>query len=130
MVRFLLKNHVGRLGYKELGDVKQIIRDICVVATIDKLPDSIKRSAEYLGWPLEGSDQCVEEVVEENAPQERYMDHDSPEWYQFYGKTKYDCQLYEFAQQVWRAQIQTIIPLSLQNQRSKALAVAEEDEEE
>mmetsp|Transcript_23189 Transcript_23189/g.38379 ORF Transcript_23189/g.38379 Transcript_23189/m.38379 type:complete len:323 (-) Transcript_23189:59-1027(-) len=129
MARLLLNDGVSNLGFKELGDAKQIIRDVCVTATMDKLVASFKRAADYYGWTLEGSEKCVEECVNEASMQERELDHDSDEWKEFYKTNRYDCQLYEFAQQAWRAQIQTIIPLSLQNQRVKRYEGDEEEEE-
>lgn len=129
MARFLLNDGTSHLGFKELGDAKQIIRDVCVTVTMDKMVASIKRAAEYYGWTLEGSEQCVEESVEQAGMQERSLDHDSEEWNTFYVKNRYDCQLYEFAQQAWRAQIQTIIPLTLQNQRVRKYEGDEEEEE-
>lgn len=128
MARFLLNDGTTQnLGFKELGDAKQIIRDVCVAATMDKLVESFKRAAEYYGWTLEGSESCVEECVNEASPKERQMDRESNEWTTFYATNRYDCQLYEFAQQAWRAQIQTIIPLALQTQRVRKYDEEEED---
>lgn len=130
MARYLLNDGTNPLGFKELGDAKQIIRDICVSVTLDRLVESIKRAAAYYGWTLEGSQECVEECVERANTDEKQMDHDSDEWDKFYAKNRYDCQLYEFAQQAWRAQIQTVIPLSLQLQRAKRYGGNADEEEE
>lgn len=50
------------------------------------------------------------------------------EWAVFYKANKMDCQLYEIARSTWRAQIQTIIPLTLQ--KIRANEGDEQDEEE
>jgi hypothetical protein len=119
MVRFLLNDGKTRFGFKELGMAKQIVREVCVVCTMDKLVESIKRAAAYYGWTLESTEQCVEEAVAEESTQERVLDHESAEWKKFYSRHQYDCEIYEFVQQTWRAQIQTIIPFSLQKKRHK-----------
>ena len=87
---------------------------------------------------------CIEEMLE-GVPGERYADHNSKvspatreggegsclsaaswtnlapsqEWAVFYEANKLDCQLYEIARSTWRAQIQTIIPLTLQKKRDE-----------
>ena len=128
MARFLLNDGKSHLGFKQLGDAKQIVRDVCVSVTRDKLVPSIERAANYYGWELEGSKQCVEEAVGQANTEERHLDHESDEWKTFYAKNYYDCQLYEVAQQVWRAQIQTVIPLYLQLKRAKQYGGDEEEE--
>jgi len=89
------------------------------------------RFGKYYGWvPVRGSGTresiesddaiaraCVEEAARD-APGERYADHDSPEWRAFYEANKLDCELYEIVRSTWRAQIQTIIPLTLQKRRA------------
>lgn len=128
MVRFLLNDGTSELGFKELGDAKQIVRDVCVAVTVDKLLESLRRAADYYGWVLEGSSDCLENSVTEDDTNERILDHESDEWIRFYDKSWFDCQLYELAQQAWRAQIQTIIPLTLQLKRAKRFHKAEEEE--
>mmetsp|Transcript_22179 Transcript_22179/g.51153 ORF Transcript_22179/g.51153 Transcript_22179/m.51153 type:complete len:319 (-) Transcript_22179:412-1368(-) len=121
LVRYILQlDKDASVGFKELGDTKQLVRDVCIVSVIDKAAESIKRAADYFGWMLEGSQECVEEIVERETPKERYLDHSTSEWQQFYRENHFDCQVYEFAQQAWRAQMQTIIPLKLQVQREDA----------
>ena len=119
MVRFLLNDGRSILGFKELGDAKQIVRDVCVVVTVDKLAESIIRAADYYGWELQGQPDCVEGSLTDADTNERIVDHESEEWQRFYEKNRFDCQVYELAQQAWRAQIQTIIPRTLQLQRAK-----------
>lgn len=137
MVRYLLGGFKGPVGFKELGDAKQIVRDICVVSTIDRVPASFERAMEFLGWSSneDGSSSssessCVKGLVDAENPRERYLDHNTPEWKKFYEENKMDCQLYEFAQTAWRAQIQTIIPLTLQKKRAGGTQQEPEDEEE
>ena len=119
LVRYLLSKKTGELTFKDLGDAKQIIRDVCVVSTMDKTTESIERAAAYLGWSAT-SPTCVEDIVNPNIPTPRFVDHGTTEWDNFYKDFHFDCQLYEFAEQAWRAQIQTIIPLTLQQQREQA----------
>jgi len=119
LARFLLNDGSAVLNFRELGVVKQIIRKVCVAAPMDKLEGTITRYADYMGWKLEGSEDCVEEAVEEEAVDAKVLAHDSEEWLTFYAKNRYDCQLYEYAQQVWRAQIQTINPLEVQLKRNE-----------
>mmetsp|Transcript_5310 Transcript_5310/g.8155 ORF Transcript_5310/g.8155 Transcript_5310/m.8155 type:complete len:320 (-) Transcript_5310:142-1101(-) len=127
LVRFLLNDGTTILDFRELGFAKQIVREVCVASPMDKIAVTIKRYADYMGWELKGSEDCVEDAVEEEEVEPKVLDHHSEEWLEFYKDNKYDCQLYEFSQQTWRAQIQTIIPLSLQVKRAKG---SEEEEEE
>ena len=60
---------------------------------------------------------CIENIVK-TVQGERYADHNSPEWQVFYNANQMDCQLYELARSTWRAQIQTIIPLTVQKVRA------------
>ena len=60
---------------------------------------------------------CINDAIKD-IPGELYADHDSPEWHTFYNANKLDCELYEIARSTWRAQIQTIIPLTLQKRRA------------
>lgn len=149
LVRFLLNDGTTVLDFRELGKcrerrmlyldtklsyiccltgfAKQIVREVCVASPMDKIAVTIKRYADYMGWELKGSEDCVEDAVEAEEVEPKILDHHSEEWQEFYKDNKYDCQLYEFSQQTWRAQIQTIIPLSLQLKRAKG---SEEEEEE
>lgn len=130
LTRLLSDVHVGELGFKELGIAKQVIRQVGVTGTRDQMAESLFRIGKYMGWvPVNGmgtkesevsDDDIVKACIEENvqsAPEERYADHNSPEWQVFYQRNKLDCQLYEIARSTWRAQIQTIIPLTLQMER-------------
>uniref|UniRef100_A0A6U1NTU9 Uncharacterized protein n=1 Tax=Cyclophora tenuis TaxID=216820 RepID=A0A6U1NTU9_CYCTE len=133
LIRYIFNHFQGSVGFKELGDAKQLVRDVCVVSNMDKTTESIERAAAYFGWALtEGStESCVKDIVDAIKPTERYVDHDTPEWEKFYRDYKFDCQLYEFTQQAWRAQIQTIVPLALQQQReNQRLRRQHQDEEE
>ena len=130
MVGFLLNDGTSELGFKELGEAKQIARDICVSVTADKLVESLRRTADYYGWVLEGPSNCVENTVTDDDTNERILDHETDEWIQFYEKSRFDCQLYELAQQTWRAQIQTIIPLSLHLKRAKRFHADKVEEED
>lgn len=130
LTRLLSDVHVGDLGFKELGIAKQVIRQVGVTGTRDSMVESLFRIGKYMGWvPVNGlgtreseeSDDeivkaCIDEYVQ-SSPEERYADHNSPEWQVFYQRNKLDCQLYEIARSTWRAQIQTIIPLTLQMER-------------
>ena len=131
VTRLLSDVHTGELGFKELGIAKQVIRQVTVTGTRDLMAESLFRIAKYFGWvPVGGMGSkeseeaddatakvCIEDIVQA-APEERYADHNSPEWEVFYQRNKMDCQLYELARSTWRAQIQTIIPLTLQKQRA------------
>lgn len=130
LTRLLSDVHVGELGFKELGIAKQVIRQVGVTGTRDQMSDSIFRIGKYMGWvPVNGlgtkeseasDDETVKACIEEHvqlSPEERYADHNSPEWQIFYKRNTLDCQLYETARSTWRAQIQTIIPLTLQMDR-------------
>ncbi|KAL7516646.1 hypothetical protein ACHAWX_001637 [Stephanocyclus meneghinianus] len=131
LTRLLSDVHTGELGFKELGIAKQVIRQVTVTGTRDLMAESLFRIAKYFGWiPVGGmgskeseeaddaaAKACIEDIVQ-SAPEERYADHNSPEWEVFYQRNKMDCQLYELARSTWRAQIQTIIPLTLQKQRA------------
>jgi hypothetical protein len=130
MVRFLLNDGTSTLGFKELGDAKQIVRDVCVSAPVEKFAESIHRATDYYGWISLSSPTCIEDNINDSDTRERTMDHESDDWKAFYDQNKFDCQLYEFAQQSWRAQIQTIIPLSLQLQRAKRLQDQDEENDE
>jgi hypothetical protein len=140
LTRLLSEVHVGELGFKELGIAKQVIRQTTVAGTRDAMEESLFRIGKYFGWvPVNGmgtkeseeSDDaivkaCIQDIVQ-SFPKERYADHNSPEWQVFYQRNKLDCQLYEIARSTWRAQIQTIIPLTLQMDR-KCNIQAEKEE--
>lgn len=131
MTRLLSDIHTGELGFKELGIGKQVIRQTTVAGTRDLMSESIFRIAKYLGWVPVGGEgtklseekddaiahSCIDEILK-SYPGERYADHNSAEWRAFYKANKMDCQLYELARSTWRAQIQTIIPLTLQKKRA------------
>lgn len=141
----LLSNvsHAGTtLTYKELGTAKQIIRQITIVGTRDLMSESIFRFGKYHGWvPIDGRGTrdssvddddiakfCIDDIVKD-IPGELYADHDSMEWNAFYDANKLDCELYEIARSTWRAQIQTIIPLTLQKRRAGEIDDDEEEKE-
>jgi hypothetical protein len=131
MTRLLSGIHTGELGFKELGIGKQVIRQTTVAGTRDLMSESIFRIAKYLGWVPVGGEgtklseekddaiahSCIDEILK-SYPGERYADHNSLAWRAFYKANKMDCQLYELATSTWRAQIQTIIPLTLQKKRA------------
>eukprot|EP00574_Skeletonema_japonicum_P000639 CAMPEP_0201741486 /NCGR_PEP_ID=MMETSP0593-20130828/46838_1 /ASSEMBLY_ACC=CAM_ASM_000672 /TAXON_ID=267983 /ORGANISM="Skeletonema japonicum, Strain CCMP2506" /LENGTH=422 /DNA_ID=CAMNT_0048235823 /DNA_START=75 /DNA_END=1343 /DNA_ORIENTATION=- len=131
MSRLLSDVHTGELGFKELGIGKQVIRQSTLSGTRDLMSESILRFGQYFGWVPTGGEgtklseeadnaiakSCIEDILQ-SYPGERYADHNSPEWQAFYKANKMDCQLYELARSTWRAQIQTIIPLSLQKKRA------------
>jgi len=131
MTRLLSGVHSGELGFKELGIGKQVIRQTTLSGTRDLMPESILRFGQYFGWVPVGGEgtklseetdnaiakSCIDDILQ-SYPGERYADHNSPEWLAFYKANKYDCQLYELARSTWRAQIQTIIPLSMQKRRA------------
>ena len=95
------------------------------------MAESLFRFGKYYGWvPTGGSGtkeseesddsiarSCIDNVIKD-VPGERYADHNSPEWQVFYKANQLDCQLYEIGRSTWRAQIQTIIPLTLQKLRA------------
>jgi hypothetical protein len=143
LTRLLSGAMSGPLGYKELGTAKQVIRQTTIAGTRDLMAESLFRFGKYYGWvPVHGSGTresiesddaiaraCVEEAARD-APGERYADHDSPEWRAFYEANKLDCELYEIARSTWRAQIQTIIPLTLQKRRAGEGDDDEKEDEE
>jgi len=114
-----------------LGIAKQVVRQTTIAGSRDLMAESLFRFGKYYGWVPVGGEgtkesgekddaiakSCVDEAIKD-APGERYADHNSPEWQVFYKANKLDCQLYEIARSTWRAQIQTIIPLTLQKQRA------------
>ncbi len=115
LTRLLSNEHKEEVGYKQLGMAKHIIREVCVVGTVDKMTESIIRIGKYYGWQLvDGEESCIEELVDGNNIEEKYMDHETNEWNEFYEKNQLDCQLYEQAQSTWRAQIQTIVSYDTQ----------------
>mmetsp|Transcript_5030 Transcript_5030/g.11310 ORF Transcript_5030/g.11310 Transcript_5030/m.11310 type:complete len:423 (+) Transcript_5030:181-1449(+) len=132
MTRLLSNVHTGPLGFKELGIAKQVIRQTTLAGSRDLMAESLFRFGKYFGWVPAGGKglnvtavqddelavKCIEEMLE-GVPGERYADHNSKEWAVFYKANKLDCQLYEIARSTWRAQIQTIIPLTLQKTRAE-----------
>lgn len=131
LTRLLSNTHEDDVTYKELGVAKQVVRQTCLVGTLDKMKQSIIRFQEHWGWKYyngmskEEGEKCVDNaILEGNVPDETWMDHESEEFITFYESNKMDCQLYELAQSAWRHQIQTIVPWNLQ------LSRAEDDDEE
>ena len=143
MTRLLSDVHRGELGFKELGIGKQVIRQCTLSGTRDLMSESILRFGQYFGWVPTGGEgtkqsedtdnaiakSCIDDILQ-SYPGERYADHNSPEWQAFYKANKMDCQLYELARSTWRAQIQTIIPLSLQKKRAGESDDDEKNDEE
>jgi hypothetical protein len=143
LTRLLSNVHTGALGYKELGMAKQIIRQTTIAGTRDLMSESLFRFGKYHGWVPVGGQGTKESIIDDDniaqtcindaikdIPGELYADHDSPEWHTFYNANKLDCELYEIARSTWRAQIQTIIPLTLQKRRAGEGDDDEEDKEE
>lgn len=134
LTRLLSNEHKGEIGYKQLGMAKHVIRESCVVGTVDKMTESLVRIGKYFGWDLLDDEvSCIEELVDGNNVEEKYMDHETDEWNEFYEKNQLDCQLYEQAQSTWRAQIQTIVPYEIQVERvnpKKKKGEGDEEEEE
>lgn len=142
LTRLLSDVHTGPLGFKELGIAKQVVRQVTVSGTRDLMPESLFRIGKYFGWiPVGGSgtkadldkdDNIAKECIETqlaSVPGERYADHNSPEWQVFYNANRMDCQLYELGRSTWRAQIQTVISLTLQKTRAGEGDDEDEDEE-
>ena len=143
MARLFSDVYRGELGFKELGIGKQVIRQTTLSGTRDLMAESILRFALYFGWVPTGGEgtkqseetdiaiakSCIEDILQ-SYPGERYADHNSPEWQAFYKANKMDCQLYELARSTWRAQIQTIIPLTLQKKRAGESDDDEKNDEE
>ncbi|KAL3810882.1 hypothetical protein ACHAXA_003404 [Cyclostephanos tholiformis] len=131
MVRLLSNVRVGALGFKELGTAKQVIRQTTISGTRDMMAESLFRFGKYYGWVpvggtgtregIESDDDiaraCIGNMTKDLSG-EKYVDHDGPEWEAFYEANKLDCELYEVARSTWRAQIQTIVPLTLQKRRA------------
>lgn len=131
LTRLLSDVHTGPLGFKELGIAKQVIRQSTIAGTRDLMAESLFRFGKYYGWVPVGGEgtkeseekddaiarTCIDELIKD-VPGERYADHNSPEWQVFYKANMLDCQLYEVARSTWRAQIQTIIPLTRQKMRA------------
>lgn len=142
LTRLLSDVHTGELSFKELGIAKQVIRQVTVAGTRDLMSESLFRIGKYFGWvPVGGkgtkesqeaddvmAKACIEGIIA-TVPEERYADHNSPEWQVFYQRNTMDCQLYELARSTWRAQIQTIIPLTLQKRRAGQGDDIDEEEE-
>lgn len=143
LTRLLSNIHTGTLGFKELGTAKQVIRQTTIAGTRDLMSESLFRFGKYHGWvPIGGlgtkesiddddniAKTCIDNVIKD-IPGELYADHGSPEWHTFYNANKLDCELYEIARSTWRAQIQTIIPLTLQKRRAGEGDDDDEKEEE
>ena len=130
MTRLLSNFHEGELTFKELGVAKHVVRQCCLVGTLDKMKTSIVRIAEHMNWPYANGmtdgegEKCLDDALLDN-PTQTWADHDSEVWKSFYKENLYDSQLYELSQSTWRHQIQTIIPWELQLTRNE-----DDDEEE
>ncbi len=131
LTRLLSDEHEKDVTFWELAIAKQVVRQTCLVGTLDKMKTSMIRFGAHFGWKFlngmsdEQGEQCVDEAMQGNLPEETWIDHESEEFKEFYKTNLMDCQLYELAQSAWRHQIQTIIPWELQLSRDE-----DDDEEE
>ncbi len=131
LTRLLSNVHEAEITFWELAIAKQVVRQTCLVGTLDKMKASIIRIQEHWGWKYkdgmrkEEGEQCIDDAIKNgNMPEESWPDHDTEEFQNFYQTNKIDCQLYELAQSTWRHHIQTIVPWELQ------LSRAEDDDED
>lgn len=132
LTRLLSNEHEKDVTFWELAIAKQVVRQTCLVGTLDKMRTSIIRIGEHFGWHYmndmtkEQGEQCIDDAIQQgNLPEEKWIDHEGGEFKTFYKDNSMDCQLYELARSAWRHQIQTIIPWELQLSRDE-----DDDEEE
>jgi len=130
LTRLLSDWHSEELTFKELGVAKHVVRQCCLMGTLDKMKTSIVRIAKHMNWKYadgmndgEG-EKCIDDAMLE-MPAEKWGDHESDAWKSFYKQNHYDTELYELSQSTWRHQTQTIIPWELQLSRDE-----DDDEEE
>jgi len=126
LTRLLSNIHEDELNQYHLAVAKQVIRQNCLVGTLDKMKLSIIRFQKHWGWKytnemtIEEGEQCIDDAMNSvGIPQETWIDHDSEEFKSFYELNYFDCQLYELSQSAWRHQLQTIVPWELQLSRDK-----------
>jgi len=125
LTRYLSDAHALPLTFKELGVAKHVVRQTCVVGTLEKMRGSIIRMKDYFGWNYTNGmnnyegDKCIDDALVNNPKETYIVDHESKEWHDFYKMNRYDCELYELAQSTWRAHIQTMIPYQLQLKRQR-----------
>ncbi len=136
LTRLITDEHDKDITFWELAIAKQVVRQTCLVGTLDKMKISMIRFQEHFGWKYvngmskEEGEQCVDAAIKGNLPEETWIDHESDEFKSFYKSNLMDCQLYELAQSAWRHQIQTIIPWELQLSRDEDDDEDEEEEED
>lgn len=136
LTRLLSNVHDRDVTFKELGIAKQVVRQTCLVGTMDKMKTSIIRFQEHFGWSYkdgmsaEQGEKCIDDAMAGNVPVETWLDHEGIEFKTFYESNKMDCQLYELAQSAWRHQIQTIVPWNTQLLRDEDEDDDEEEEDE
>ncbi len=134
LTRLLSNWHTEELTFKELGVAKHVIRQCCLMGNQDRMKSSLIRIGEHMNWPfangmtIQEGNKCMDDALI-GFPTQKWRDHATRDWQNFYKDTKYDCQLYELSRSVWRSQIQTIIPYELQLSRDED-DDEEEDEEE
>jgi len=130
LTRFLSNWHRDDITFKELGVAKHVVRECCVVGTIDKMRGSVIRMKDYFGWEYArgmgdfAGEKCIDDALAEN-PIETYIDHESEEWDRHYEMNRFDCEVYEISQSAWRAQIQTMVPYTTQLSRKVMLDEAD-----
>ena len=131
LTRLLSNVHDREVTFKELGIAKQVVRQTCLVGTMDKMKKSMVRWQEHFGWSYkdgmsnEQGEKCIDDAMAGNVQVETWLDHEGVEFKTFYESNAMDCQLYELAQSAWRHQIQTIVPWDIQLSRDE-----DDDEEE
>jgi len=130
LTRFLSNLHRGDITFRELGVAKRVVRECCVVGTINNMRSSVIRMKRYFGWEYArgmsdfGGEKCIDDALVDN-PTETFIDHESEEWDRHYEMNRFDCELYEISQSAWRAQNQTMVPYTTQLSRKKMLDVAD-----
>jgi hypothetical protein len=129
LTRYLSNIHEDDVTFTELAIAKQVVRQTCLVGTLDEMRASIIRFQEHFGWKYvdniskEEGEKCIDDAMMGNVPDETWIDHEGEEFKTFYKTNLYDCQLYELARSARRHQVQTIVPWEIQLSR-------EEDDDE
>mmetsp|Transcript_16639 Transcript_16639/g.24909 ORF Transcript_16639/g.24909 Transcript_16639/m.24909 type:complete len:332 (+) Transcript_16639:116-1111(+) len=122
------------ITFKELGVAKHVVRQCCLMGTLDKMKTSIVRIAIHMNWKYANDmtdglgEKCIDDALLD-MPGEKWADHESDAWKSFYQQNRYDNELYELSQSTWRHQIQTIVPWEIQLSRAEDDDDEEEDEE-
>ena len=119
MTRFLSNKRQERIGPEHLQLAKEILRTKCLVGLYDEMEESFQLFQDYFGWVAaneKSNGMCHAEIIaneHERGAQifekvGHLIDVESDEYQVLYNYNKYDIQLYWYAVEVFKEQLEWV----------------------